>query len=196
MKAIGAAAFLLCCGAASAQNLADGFADAKDGGRVHVSGFVCPPKIGMFERDAVGEKDSTSNAGFCAYSERDGVYGTVTLTLLKGPYDPKASLGPNFVVQEGIGARRVAETTVKDPVSAIGIYTRTYETSKLESLHYKMLFTGAAVGSWAVETTIEYADPRDNAAQKEFFDTIYAAALKQIAKTPQAPVNPAPVQTP
>ena len=155
---------------AHAQNLADGFSDGKDGGRVHVSGFVCPPKIGLFERDAVGEKDSTSNAGFCAYSERDGVYGTVTLTLLKGPYDPKASLGPDFVEQEGIGARQVAETTVKVAGSPVGLYTRTYETSKLESLHYKMLFTGAPFGNWAVETTIEYADPRDNVWLLEVLD--------------------------
>jgi len=59
-----------------------------------------------------------------------------------------------------------------------------------------MLFTGAPFGNWAVETTIEYADPRDNAAQKDFLDTIYAAALKQIVNVPPAPASPAPAPTP
>jgi hypothetical protein len=186
-------AALLMASVAHAQDLGEGFTDAKDGGKTHAaSGFVCPAKIGLFERDAVGQKDSEDGADFCAYSALDGTYGTVIIRLLNGPYDPKAALAPDFVEQEGIGAHRVAEATVKVPGQPLGIYTRTYETSKLESLHYKMLFSGAAVGNWAVETTIEYADPRDNTEEKEFLNTVYAEALKKIAQP--APAAPLPAQ--
>jgi hypothetical protein len=193
MKALAAIAFVSLFGVAQAQeDIADGFTDAKDGGKVHIaSGFICPAKIDLFERDAVGEKDSESGTDFCAYSALDGTYGTITLTLLKGPYDPKAALAPDFMEQEGIGGKRLGESTLKE-AGPLAVYTRTYETSKLESLRYSILFTGAAVGNWAVETTIEYADPRDNAAEKNFLNTVYVAALKQIAR----PAEPTPAQTP
>ena len=58
----------------------DTFADGADGAKVHVaSGFVCPAKIGAFERDAVGESDPEAGADFCAYAALDGVYGTIRL---------------------------------------------------------------------------------------------------------------------
>ena len=60
-----------------------------------------------------------------------------------------------------------------------------------------MLFSGAAVGNWVVETTIEYADRRDNTAQKEFLNTVYAAAIKQIAgPQPTVPVVAPPALVP
>jgi hypothetical protein len=201
MRRVAALAVALVASATTvaAQDNSDGFSDTKDGGKLHTgSGFVCPARIDLFERDAVGEGESISGANFCAYSALDGTYGTITIKSLKGPYDPKVSLASDFTEQEGIGAHRIAEVMTKS--SGLSVYTRTYETAKLESLHYRMLFSGTAIGSWAVETTIEYADPRDNRAEKEFLDTVYAAALKHIAKAPAsappAATPPAPPATP
>src|ERR1700748_913595 len=85
---------------AGAQTNVDVFSDGPAGGKVHAaSSFVCPDKIGLFERDAVGERDPSTNADFCAYSALDGVYGTITLVPLAGPYDPKTALAPEFVEQ-------------------------------------------------------------------------------------------------
>ena len=56
---------------ASAQQSADTFTDRDDCARVHVSGFVCPARIGFFERDAVGEYEPAHNEDFCAYGARD-----------------------------------------------------------------------------------------------------------------------------
>ncbi|HEY1711073.1 MAG TPA: hypothetical protein VGG10_22600 [Rhizomicrobium sp.] len=182
--------------AARAQDLGSGFSDTGNGGKLHVaSHFLCPDKIGLFERDAVGEKDADSGADFCAYSALDGTYGTITLSKLSGAYDAKAALVSDFAEQEGIGAQKLGEATVK--AGPLPVYTRTYETSKIESMHYSILFSGAAVGDWVVETTIEYANPRDNAAEKEFLDTVYADALKQIPAVPVSSVTPTPpVETP
>ncbi len=169
---------------AHAQDVADSFADAANGAKVHsASGFVCPQQVGHFERDAVGERDPQAGADFCAYSALDGVYGTITLVPLRGGYDPKAMLAPQFVVQEGTGGRMVGETTVLlGPKPApLPVYTRTYETAKLEALHYKILFASAAVGPWAVEVTVEYADPRDNDNEADFLNTAYAQAVAKIA---------------
>jgi hypothetical protein len=73
---------------ALAQSSGDTFTDRDDGAKGHVSGFVCPPRIGEFERDAVGEYDPEHHQDFCAYGARDGVYGTITLAPLNGGYDP------------------------------------------------------------------------------------------------------------
>lgn len=174
-----------------AQDAADAFKDRGDGAKVHVtSGFVCPHLYGRFERDAVGMSDLDTGSVYCAYSELDGVYGTVTLRPLNGPYDAKTSLVPDFLEQEGTGGKRIAEATVKIGAAAepLAVYTRTYETSELESLHYRVMFAGAAVKNWAVEATIEYADPRDTSFQKSFLDAVYKDALAEIgaepAKTP------------
>ncbi|MDE2630053.1 MAG: hypothetical protein KGM97_03585, partial [Alphaproteobacteria bacterium] len=156
---------------AHGQDATDSFADAANGAKVHsASGFVCPQQVGHFERDAVGERDPEAGADFCAYSALDGVYGTITLVPLKGGYDPKAMLAQGFVVQEGTGGRMVGETTMLlGPKSApLSVYVRTYETAKLEALHYKILFASAAVGPWAAEVTIEFADPRDNENEADF----------------------------
>jgi len=166
---------------ASAQVVAgDTFFDGKDGAKVHAaSGFVCPAKIGLFERDAVGESDPATGADFCAYSALDGVYGTIKLAPLGGAYDPKASLALDFAEQEGTGGKQIAEApaTFGKPLS---IFTRTYETSKLEDLHYRVLFAGAQVKTWAVEATIEYADPRDTPVADDFLHAVYEAAPRDI----------------
>jgi len=44
------------------------------------------------------------------------------------------------------------------------------------------LFAGSAVKNWAVEATIEFADPRDTPQEKAFLDAVYKSALTQIAK--------------
>lgn len=170
----------------------DAFKDAPDEAKVHAaSGFVCPQFIGHFERDAYGERDPSLGSDFCAYSARDGVYGTITLTPLKAAYDPKTALVPEFTEQEGIGGKMVGEKTVllgggRTPIS---VYQRTYETAALETLHYRILFSGGTIGNWALEATVEFATPRDDDAEQQFLDTVYAEALAHIAKlAPAAPV--------
>ena len=181
-------AFIFMCIAATmsvrAQDPSDSFIDDANGAKVHsASGFVCPQQIGHFERDAVGERDQETGADFCAYSALDGVYGTVTLVPLHGAYDPKAMLAPDFVVQEGTGVRMVGETTqLLGPKTApLSVYTRTYETAKLETLHYRILFASAAVGPWVVQVTIEYAEPRDDDKEADFLNAVYGEAMAKIA---------------
>jgi len=162
----------------------DPFSDTRDGGKLHTaSGFVCPAKIGLFERDAVGEADPSKGADFCAYSALDGVYGTIKITPLDGPYDAKSSLAPGFIEQEGTGGKRISDglATLAARPAQVVIYARTYETAKLEDLHYRVVFAGSQFKNWAVETTIEYADPRDTPVENEFLHAVYAAAEGEIA---------------
>lgn len=171
---------LLAPAAAPAQDAGDVFSDAANGAKLHVaSGFLCPAKIGMFERDAAGERDPQNGADFCAYSALNGVYGTITLVPLKGPYDPKSALVPDFLELEGTGGRTIAEAPMK--LGGASIYTRTYQTTSLENVHYQVLFAASAVGQWALEVTMEYASPRDDAIEREFLSTVYAQAFKTIA---------------
>jgi hypothetical protein len=165
---------------AFAQTNVDVFSDGPANAKVHTaSGFVCPGKIGLFERDAAGERDPSANADFCAYSALEGVYGTITLVPLAGPYDPKTALASEFVEQEDIGGKRIGEGTVK--VGGASVYARSYETTSLEDLHYRTLFSASAVGNWAVQVTVEYASPRDDAVKQEFLNAVYAGALKTLA---------------
>lgn len=189
-RAVFAAAFgVLAAGSALAADSNSPFVDGAKDVKVHsASGFVCPLKIGQFERDAAGQANQQTETDFCAYSALDGVYGTVTLTPLTGVYDAKASLADDFAVQEGTGGKQVGEATLK--LAPLEIFTRSYETSHLADLHYRVLFAGAAVGNWAVETTIEYAEPRDNADQKEFLDAVYRAAAAEIKTSSGAGPRP------
>jgi hypothetical protein len=169
----------------------DPFTDAKNGAKLHTaSGYVCPARIGLFERDAVGEDDPAHGSDFCAYSALNGVYGTIKLVRLDGPYDARSSLAPGFVEQESVGAKRVGDGLVALAMTPqpVPVYARTYETAKLADTHYRMLFAGAQFKNWAVETTIEYADPRDTTAEDEFLHAVYAAALAEIG--PTAPPQP------
>ena len=174
---------------ARAQTLTgDTFADGPNGAKVHVaSKFVCPAKIGPFERDAVGETDPESGADFCAYAALDGVYGTIKLVPLHGAYDAKQSLAQEFAEQEGAGGKSIAEKNLAIALSpggtAVPVYTRTYETAKLEDLHYRVQFAGAGMMGWAVETTIEYAEPRDLPEAQDFLRSVYASAQNEIAAT-------------
>ncbi len=177
----------------------DAFKDGADEAKVHsASGFVCPLFIGHFERDAYGERAPMLGSDFCVYSSRDGVYGTITLTPLKAAYDPKTALIPEFTEQEGIGGKIVGESTVHigGGATPISVYSRTYETAALETLHYRIMFSGGTVGSWAVEATVEFATPRDDEKLRDFVNAVYTEALVHIAKVapPQGPVISSPNQ--
>ncbi|MGZ5939519.1 MAG: hypothetical protein ACXWLD_05805 [Rhizomicrobium sp.] len=177
----------------------DAFKDGADEAKVHsASGFVCPLFIGHFERDAYGERAPMLGSDFCVYSSLDGVYGTITLTPLKAAYDPKTALIPEFTEQEGIGGKIVGESTVHigGGATPISVYSRTYETAALETLHYRIMFSGGTVGSWAVEATVEFATPRDDEKLRDFVNAVYTEALVHIAKVapPQGPVITSPTQ--
>ena len=178
-----AANFLL-LPAALAQDASVGpFSDLRDGGKRHTaSGFVCPAMIGAFERDAVGEAAPASGADFCAYSAIDGIYGTIRITPLEGPYNAASSLAPGFVEQEGLHARRIADglATLAIKPLPVSIYARTYETARLEDLHYRVVFAGAQFRNWAIEATVEYADPRDTHGEDLFLHAVYAAAEAEL----------------
>jgi hypothetical protein len=161
----------------------DVFSDGANGAKVHVaSGFVCPAEIDRFDRDAVGMRNPQTDADYCAYSGRDGVYGTITLAPLHGGFDPKALMAPEFVVQEGTGGRMTSESTLYlGTKNALPVYARTYDAAKVEAMRYRVLFACAAVGSWTVEVTLEYADPRDLEAKNAFLNAVYAAAQAKFA---------------
>jgi hypothetical protein len=174
--------------AAHAQSAADPFKDGPGYAKIHVaSGFVCPASIGPFERDAAGENDVQTGSDICSYAALDGVYGTVVLTPLSGPYDPKASLAGQFVEQEETGGKRIAEKTMMlgDKSAPLSVFTRAYRTARAESLEYRILFAGTQVGNWSVEVTVEYADPRDTPAEKLFLNSVFGAAKKDIPAAPQ-----------
>ncbi len=159
------------------------FSDDSRGGKLHTaSGFVCPAKVATFERDAVGERDPQTGAVYCVYSKLDGVYGTVVLKPLRAPYNARSSLSGAFEETQSTGGRMIGEQMTKlGSPAALDVYARTYETARLSDTHYRVLFTGAAIGNWAVELTVEYADPRDTGAQREFLSAVYGAAGAQIA---------------
>jgi hypothetical protein len=173
---------------AFAQSAADPFKDGPGYAKIHIaSGFVCPAAIGPFERDAQGENDVQTGSDVCSYAALDGVYGTIVLTPLTGPYDAKASLAQRFIEQEDTGGKMIGEKTVTlgDKGDKLPVFTRTYRTARAESLEYRILFAGTQVGNWAVEVTMEYADPRDTPAEKQFLDAVFAAAARQITQAPK-----------
>ncbi|MBV9989969.1 MAG: hypothetical protein JOZ72_01635 [Alphaproteobacteria bacterium] len=166
---------------APAQTTGDVFADAPGNAKRHVaSGFVCPSRIGIFVRDAVGERDPSAGADFCAYSALDGVYGTITLAPLSGTDDPKAALASDFEEQEGTGGRKIAEDPIK--IAGASVYARTYQTSSLASIHYRVQFAAGGAGAWSVQATMEYASPRDDRIEREFLETVYAAAFRTLGR--------------
>jgi hypothetical protein len=178
----------------------DDFTDGTRGEKLHTaSGFICPIKIGPFERDAVGASSVQNDAVFCAYSALDARYGTITLRPLAGAYDPRLSLANQFEELSATGGRSSGEaqlTIAGAPgVQPLSVYSRTYETTKLGDRSYRVLFTGAALGNWAVETSIEYATPRDEDAKRAFLNAVYVSALGRIARAgpplAQPPMLPA-----
>lgn len=182
-------ALLMLLPASAALAQSDGhFKDGPGYAKVHIaSGFVCPATIGPFERDAQGEKDVVAGSDLCSYAALDGVYGTIVLTPLTGPYNPGASLAPQFVELEGTGGKKIGEQTIKlggKNAPPLTVYTRTYRTARAEALDYRTLLAGAQIGNWAVEVTVEYADPRDTASEKLFLNSVFGAAAKDVPRNP------------
>jgi hypothetical protein len=170
----------------------DAFVDAPNGAKQHIaSTFVCPAQIGRFERDAVGVRDPEREADFCAYSARDGVYGTVTILPLHGEFNPEALLAPDFVVQEGTGGRRSSEGVQNlGPQKNLPVYQRIYDAAKIETMRYRVQFACAVLGGWAIEVTVEYADPRDSGFKDDFVNAVYGAAQAKLAAPPAIPARP------
>ena len=165
------------------------FKDGPAGEKIHIaSNFACPDHIGRYIRDAVGESDLESGSDFCSYYALDGVYGTVTLTPLKGAYDPARSLSSGFIQQEGIGAKKIGTKTIElgPDGKKHKVYMRTYETAHLETLHYRITYSGAAYKGWIIETTTEYAEPRDDKVNRNFLDWVYGPALKDLVARTEA----------
>jgi len=165
----------------------DDFKDGRDEAKVHVSGFVCPQFIGHFERDAFGERNPGVKSDFCAYSALDGVYGTITIAPLTAPFDPKGVLAEEFAEQDGSSGKSIGEGTAflgggKDPIK---VFTRTYETAALETLHYRIQFAVGTIGNWVVQATFEYATPRDDDKQRDFLNAVFAEAIAHIPRTAQ-----------
>ena len=189
MKIIAFLLPLVLAAPAFAQSAADPFKDGPGYAKIHIaSGFVCPAAIGPFERDAQGENDVQTGSDLCSYAALDGVYGTIVLTPLTGPYDPKASLASKFIEQEGTGGKKIEEKTIRlgaKNTPPLTVYTRTYRTARAESLEYRTLFAGTQIGNWSVEVTVEYADPRDTASEKLFLNSVFAAAAKDITPAVQ-----------
>lgn len=165
------------------------FTDGPGGAAIHAaSGYICPAKIGSFERDAVGLNDPETGAVYCTYSALSGVYGTVIVMPLPAVFDPKAVLAGQFRIQESTGGRVLSEEVqaIGQGDGALPVYRRTYETARLESLYYRTLLASAAVGAWTVQTIVEYSatrDPgsKDGAVVSEFLNEVYGAALRDLA---------------
>jgi len=79
---------------------------------------------------------------------------------LPSPFDPKNVLAPEFRVQEGTDGHLIDEAMQK--IAAIPVYTRSYETARLQSRQYRTLYASAAVGAWSIVAIVEYAHPQDN----------------------------------
>jgi hypothetical protein len=170
----------------------DDFIDGARGEKIDTaSGFVCPTKIGPFERDAVGASSVQNDAVFCAYSALDAVYGTITLRPLTEPYDPRLSLAGQFEELSATGGHDAGEAALTfqgaPGVPPLSVYARTYETTKLGDSRYRVLYTGAALGNWAIETSVEYATPRDEDAKRAFLSAVYESALGRIARAAAVP---------
>ena len=176
----------------SPASAADVFTDSAGGAKVHEpSGFVCPLKIGEFERDAVGQYDPETRTDYCAYSALDGVYGSIMLRPMPKAYDPKAMLDADFTVQEGAGGRILNEwiQPIGPKGAPLSVYLRSYETAHLENQHYCTLFASAAVGAWAVQVTIEYADPKDKDLEQAFLSAAYDSAAREVGAPAAKPVS-------
>lgn len=164
----------------TAAHAEEGFALRGDGALLHTaSGFVCPDKIGPFERDAGGQRE---DGDYCAYSALSGLYGTIVLKPLPDPYDPVAVLEPACRNVERMGGRILTETVqpVGPETNAIPVYLRTYEMARLDLMAYRTQLASAAVGGWAVEVIVEYAHPRDKDEQTAFVTAVYGEAAKDL----------------
>jgi hypothetical protein len=65
-------------------------------------------------------------------------------------------------------------------IGGASVYTRSYGTSNLGDAHYRAQFAASAVGQWAVQVTMEYASPRDDAVKQDFLNAVYDEALHRL----------------
>lgn len=168
----------------TAAHATEGFVPREDGAVLHsASGFACPDKIGLFERDASGRREE---GDYCAYSAPSGLYGTVKLRPLPATYDPVALLATEFRKVEGMGGHVITETVqpVGPDGAAVPVFLRTYEMARLDMLTYRTQFASAAIGGWSVEVIVEYAFPRDKEDQTSFVTAVYGEAIKDMVPAP------------
>lgn len=162
------------------------FAEGPGGSVVHTSGYVCPPKVASFERDAAGLRDPETGAAYCAYSALSGVYGTIIILPLTAEYDAKTVLAPEFLLQEGTGAHKTGDQVqmIGQAGAALLVHVRIYETARLETRRYRTLYASAPIGGWVVAAIVEYSDPADKDLNTAFLNAVYSEAVKDIGLVP------------
>ncbi len=156
------------------------FRDGPHDGRIaRASGFVCPDRIGPYIRDAAGQSSVSQKKVFCSYYALDGIYGTVRIQPLDGQFDGPGLLAGQFSQEAGSGGRVVSQKTLSfaGAGKVLPVFSRTYETSHLENLHYRVSYASALVRGWVVEVISEYASPRDDATRTEFLKWVYGPGL-------------------
>ncbi len=170
------------------------FRDGPHDGRIaRASGFVCPDRVGPYIRDAAGQSGMSRKRVFCSYYALDGIYGTVRILPLAGKFDGPSLLAGQFSQEAGSGGRVVAQKS-RSFHSASGplhVFTRTYETSHLENLHYRVSYASAPVLGWVVEVISEYASPRDDATKTVFLNWVYGPGLATLQPRQAAGASPA-----
>ena len=170
------------------------FRDGPHDGRIaRASGFVCPDRVGPYIRDAAGQTGVSQKKVFCSYYALDGIYGTVRILPLHGQFDGPGLLAGQFSQEAGSGGKVVAQKTFSFSAAGrmLSMFSRTYENSHLENLHYRVNYASAPVRGWVVEVISEYASPRDDATRTVFLDWVYGPGLaalqpRQVAGPPPA----------
>ncbi len=156
------------------------FRDGPHDGRIaRASGFVCPDRIGPYIRDAAGQSSVSQKRVFCSYYALDGIYGTVRILPLDGQFDGPGLLAGQFSQEAGSGGRVVAQKNLSFAAAGrvLPVFSRTYETSHLENLHYRVSYASAPIRGWVVEVISEYASPRDDATKTVFLDWVFGPGL-------------------
>lgn len=156
------------------------FRDGPHDGRIaRASGFVCPDRIGPYIRDAAGQSGVSQQKVFCSYYALDGIYGTVRILPLDGSFDGPDLLAGQFSQEAGSGGRVVSQKPLSFTLDGkvLRVFSRTYETSHLENLHYRVRYASAPVRGWVVEVISEYASPRDDATRTIFLNWVYGPGL-------------------
>jgi hypothetical protein len=170
------------------------FRDGPHDGRIaRASGFVCPDRVGPYIRDAAGQSGMSEKRVFCSYYALDGIYGTVRILPLKGKFDGPGLLAGQFSQEAGSGGRVVDQKTRSFHAASglLRVFTRTYETSHLENLHYRVSYASAPALGWVVEVISEYASPRDDATKAVFLNWVYGPGLATLQPRQVAGASPA-----
>ncbi|MEI9930602.1 MAG: hypothetical protein WDM89_08635 [Rhizomicrobium sp.] len=108
----------------------------------------------------------------------DGVYGTIILTPLSGPYDPKTALVAEFQEQEATGGKVIGEATQKfGGANRLHAQLRDIEPRRCA---LSRAICGERGRTMAVQVTMEYASPRDEALKQDFLNAVYDEALHKL----------------